>query len=226
MDGGSCTNVANTRVIDKLKLPTIAHAKPYKLQWLSEEGEILVNKQVHISFSIGKCQDEVLCDVVPMEATHILLGRLWQFHRNVQHDGLTNRMSFTYQGRKVILKPLTPKEILEDHLIMKSKRGEEKQKVKHNCLISHKEIFKVIENKDPIFCVFPSQCLTSTPVLRSSKLDSLLEEFQDVFQDPSKGLPPLRGIEHQIDFIPRASLPNRPTYRTNSMEIQEIQRQV
>ncbi|XP_052728162.1 uncharacterized protein LOC108321011 [Vigna angularis] len=139
IDGGSCTNVASTRVVEKLKLPTIAHAKPYKLQWLSEEGEILVNKQVHISFSIGKYQDEVLCDVVPMEATHILLGRPWQFDRNVQHDGLTNRMTFTYQERKVILKPLTPKEIHEVHLIMKSKRGEEKEKVKNNLLISHKE---------------------------------------------------------------------------------------
>ena len=40
----------------------------YKLQWLSEVGEIVVNKQVLIHFSIGKYKDEVLCDVVPMEA--------------------------------------------------------------------------------------------------------------------------------------------------------------
>ena len=61
--------------LDKLGLPTISHAKPYKFQWLSEEGEIIVNKQVLIVFSIGKYKDEVLCDVVPMKATHILLGR-------------------------------------------------------------------------------------------------------------------------------------------------------
>jgi len=53
---------------------TISHTKPYKLQWLSTEGEIMVNKQVLINFSIGKYKDEVLCDVVPMEATHVLLG--------------------------------------------------------------------------------------------------------------------------------------------------------
>ena len=32
IDGGSCTNVASTRVVEKLALPTISHTKPYKLQ--------------------------------------------------------------------------------------------------------------------------------------------------------------------------------------------------
>jgi len=40
------------------------------------------------------------------------------------------------------------------------------------------------------------------------------------------GLPPIRGIEHQIDPIPGASLPNRAPYRTNPEETKEIQRQV
>ena len=65
VEGGSCAIVASTRVVDKLGLPTISHTKPYKLQWLSEVGEIVVNKQVLIHFSIGKYKDEVLCDVMP-----------------------------------------------------------------------------------------------------------------------------------------------------------------
>ena len=39
-------------------------------------------------------------------------------------------------------------------------------------------------------------------------------------------MPPLRGIEHQIDFIPGAVIPNRPAYRANPEETKEIQRQV
>ena len=122
VDGGSCANVASTRVVDKLGLPTISHAKPYKLQWLSEVGEIVVNKQVLIRFSIGKYKDEVLFDIVPMEATHILLGRPWEFDRKVFHDGFTNKLSFDFHGHKVILKSLSPKEVHEDQLKMKQKR--------------------------------------------------------------------------------------------------------
>ncbi|PON38021.1 LOW QUALITY PROTEIN: hypothetical protein TorRG33x02_346040 [Trema orientale] len=50
-------------------------------------------------------------------------------------------------------------------------------------------------------------------------LDIFLEEVPN-------GLPPLRRIEHQIDFIPRASIPNRPAYRSNPEETKELQRQV
>ncbi|RDX72869.1 hypothetical protein CR513_47597, partial [Mucuna pruriens] len=59
------------------------------------------------------------------------------------------------------------------------------------------------------------------------EVDSLLQEVTDVFPDEvPHGLPPLRGIEHQIDLILGCPIPNRPIYRTNPKEIKEIQKQV
>jgi len=37
IDGRSCANMASTRVLEKMGLPTIFHTKPYKLQWLSDD---------------------------------------------------------------------------------------------------------------------------------------------------------------------------------------------
>jgi hypothetical protein len=38
---------------------------------------------------------------------------------------------------------------------------------------------------------------------------SLLQEFDDVFpEDIPNGLPPLKEIKHQIDFVSRAVIPN------------------
>ncbi|RVW85617.1 Transposon Ty3-G Gag-Pol polyprotein [Vitis vinifera] len=52
-------------------------------------------------------------------------------------------------------------------------------------------------------------------------------EYEDVFpNDVPSGLPPIRGIEHQIDFVPGATIPNRPVYRSNPDETKELQRQV
>ncbi|WVZ58347.1 hypothetical protein U9M48_008626 [Paspalum notatum var. saurae] len=54
-----------------------------------------------------------------------------------------------------------------------------------------------------------------------------VKKYVDVFPaEIPPGLPSIRGIEHQIDLIPRASLPNRAAYRTNPEETKEIQRQV
>jgi hypothetical protein len=58
-------------------------------------------------------------------------------------------------------------------------------------------------------------------------VSNVLQEFSNVFpEEVPAGLPPLRGIEHQIDLIPGASLPNRAPYRTNPDETKEIQKQV
>ncbi|KAA3487402.1 Transposon Ty3-I Gag-Pol polyprotein [Gossypium australe] len=117
IDEGSCTNVASTLMVEKLALPTTKHSSPYKLQWLNEGVELKVTKQALVPFSIRKYQDEVLCDVVPMHAGHLLLGRPWQFDRRVKHDGFANQYTFKYQGRNVTLAHLSPRQVLEDQLI-------------------------------------------------------------------------------------------------------------
>ena len=48
---------------------------------------------------------------------------------------------------------------------------------------------------------------------------ALLQDYKDVFpEEMPLGLPPIRGIEHQIDFLPSATIPNRPGYRSNPEE--------
>ena len=77
--------------------------------------------------------------------------------------------------------------------------------------ISSHAVNKVIGSHNPIFLAIPRPFVLEKVVDSPNCLDNLVEEFHDVFQDPPKGLPPLREIEHQIDLIPGASLPNCPT---------------
>lgn len=117
-------------MVDKLGLRTTPYPRPYKFQRLSEDGELVVNKQVLVNFSIGKYHDEVLCDVVPMEDDNIFLGRPWQFDWIVNRDGLTNKFMFVNKNLKITLVPLSPREVYEDQIKLRVKRDEERKVLK------------------------------------------------------------------------------------------------
>nr|KYP43669.1 hypothetical protein KK1_034897 [Cajanus cajan] len=127
VDSGSWCNCCSTRMVEKLGLTTTPHPKPYQLHWLNDDGDMVVNQQVEVEFSIGNYQDKVKCDVVPMEACHILLGRPWQFDKQTHHDGFSNKINFTHKGKKFVLHPLTPSQVVEDQVLMKTKRVQEKR---------------------------------------------------------------------------------------------------
>jgi hypothetical protein len=75
IDGGSYNNLASSEMVEKLALSTKPHPHPYHIQWLNNSGKAKVTTLVQISFAIESYHDVVECNVVPMQACHILLSR-------------------------------------------------------------------------------------------------------------------------------------------------------
>jgi hypothetical protein len=98
IDRGSCNNLASTMLVKKLSLPTRKLSNPYHIQWLNNGGKIRVSRSVRVPFSIGAYSDYVDCDVVPMEACSLLLGRPWQYDTNSLHHGRSNHYSLMFKG--------------------------------------------------------------------------------------------------------------------------------
>ena len=112
IDSDSCANVVSLSMIEKLNLQTSVHPHPYNIQWLNQSKGLQVNSRCLISFSIGKnYNDELWFDVIPMDAGHMLLGRPWLFDRKVTNYGYLNTYSFTKNGKKITLTPLSPSQI-------------------------------------------------------------------------------------------------------------------
>ena len=118
---------------------------------------------------------------------------------------------------------------------LERKKSEQKKsetlEVRESYLATKSEVKRLFRAKQSLYILFCKNQILTTNTFDDfevpSSVKTLLQDFQDMFPpNVPSGLPPLRGIEHQIDLIPGASLPNRPAYRSNPQETKEIQRQV
>jgi hypothetical protein len=125
INSGSCNNLASTTLVEKLSLSTRKLSNPYHTQWLNDGGKIRVSRSVRVAFSIGAYSDYVDCDVVPMEACSLLLGRPWQYDTDSLHHGRSNHYSLMFKGQKIIIHPMTPKQIVQDDLARAVKTAKE-----------------------------------------------------------------------------------------------------
>ena len=183
---------------------------------------------MRIIFSIGSYKDVVECDVVPMQACHILLGRPWQFDRDSMHHGRSNQYSFLFHDKSIVLHPMSPEAIVQDEVARARKnKSEDHAKSENNnnaksvfdkkneialkgkCLLATKsDLNELISSTIVAYAVVCKDALISLHDMQHSlppAVANILQEYSDVF--PSEippGLPPLRGIEHQIDLIPGA----------------------
>jgi hypothetical protein len=77
IDNGRTDNLASTEMVEKLELETISHLTLYKVSWLQKGYQVTVTKQCLVEFKIGGYRDVILCDVIPIDVCHVLLGRPW-----------------------------------------------------------------------------------------------------------------------------------------------------
>ena len=75
INSGSCENIISREAVKLLGLPVEKHPNTYAIGWIKVAEKIEVKERCKVSFSIGKYQDEVYCDVIDMDACQLLFGR-------------------------------------------------------------------------------------------------------------------------------------------------------
>ncbi|XP_074298798.1 uncharacterized protein LOC141629739 [Silene latifolia] len=91
-------------------------------------------------------------------------------------------------------------------------------------LINEAEMLQELKGYDNVYALVAKDVVFGQNVSLPKEVQELLQSYEDVLPNelPS-GLPPLRGIEHQIDFIPGATLPNKAAYISDPKATQELQ---
>jgi hypothetical protein len=136
--------------------------------------------------------------------------------------------------KKIVLLPMTPETILCDDVAKAAKAKSESNKnvksagakkdeirLKEHCLLATKsDIIELIASTSVAYALVCKDALISIHDMEHSlslAAANVLHDMEHSSEIPA-GLPPIRGIEHQIDLIPDASLPNRVPYRINPEE--------
>lgn len=152
-----------------------------------------------------------------MDACHLLLGLPWEFDRRVIHDGFLNTYKFKFNDRTFILKPTVPAMIISSTSATKTPV----------LLLRPAEVKEALRTADQFVILLAVLSLTFDGHEIPDTFKPLLSAFADVFHaDLPTQHPPLHDIQHRINLLPDAALPNRSHYRMSPAEHEELRRQV
>ena len=99
VDNDSQKNLISAEVVKILGLSTRPHPQPYKINWLSQGRGIRNTQQCLLQYGIKPFQDEVLCDVAPLEVCDVLLGQPYMWKRHAVYESRSRSVIVTLGGQ-------------------------------------------------------------------------------------------------------------------------------
>ncbi|KAF7844110.1 putative mitochondrial protein [Senna tora] len=159
LDGGSSRNVVSTSGVATLGLKTKPHPEPFRVTWV-DKTSLLVTRQCRVPIQLGEYQEVVLCDVLPMDVSHVLLDRPWLYDHNVISYRRENTHAFKHGEKTILLQPAKPK--IEPKTSLKSKGHKTKDHNLH--LLTHRQFEDESKEIGVMLALVPKICVRITSV--------------------------------------------------------------
>jgi hypothetical protein len=212
-DIGSQANLISEDTVKKLKLETIPHPKPYPLGWICDNAKLQVTRRCKLRFAITtNFIDEVELDVIPLDICGIVLGSPYLYDRKTIFHRHENKYHLFKNGVEYIVRAHTKKMNLSLVNV---------EQMKRLVNASKNFVLLMIKPKDDI----ENKVFQGCDAKLKSDLYEVVNQYDEMFHEP-KGLPPKRGIQHEIQLQQDCPLPNIGMYRMSVMENAEIKKQI
>jgi hypothetical protein len=210
-DSGSQANLISEETVKKLKLETSPHPKPYPLGWICDNAKLQVTRKCKLRFAItANFVDEVELDVIPLDICGIVLGSPYLYDRKAIFYRQENKYHLFKDNVEYVVRAHTKKMNLS---VINA--GQMKRLVN----ASKNFVLLMIKPKNDV----ENEAFEGCDSKLKSSLYEVVNQYDDMFKEP-KGLPPKRGIQHEIQLQQDCPLPNIGMYRMSVMENTEIKK--
>ena len=226
VDSGASANFVAAPVLEKLKLSW--RKKSHEDQVKLADGTVLASDRLAtIPFSVSSYKDTDHFHILPQLAGFdMVLGMDWLSRINPKMDWRSGIAHFDFGSHSHVLVPV---------------QHTEAQRLASTLFISAMDVAKALKGgEDQVFLVTirsleeaPEPEPAATPASAASefhtRLEGLLKKYEDIVPtDPDfvPPYPPARNVDHAIDILPGSVPPNKPVYRMNPAELEELKKQL
>ncbi|KAJ1699965.1 hypothetical protein LUZ63_008477 [Rhynchospora breviuscula] len=206
VDSGSTHSFVNPEVIKSLQLP-VSQTNPMVVVVANGGKMVTDTKCESLQFSIQGYEFTKDVRLLSVQGYDMILGLDWLMSLGpMSIDWSKGRLEFNNNGQEV---KLQVKSEIAEVKIMEGKLNVAREVGRgSDLLIAH------------LFMVDEQQHVTGAI---HSKLKKVIEEYSSVFEEPM-GLPPKRGVDHNIPLLPEAQPINLRPYRYSYFQKLEIEK--
>jgi hypothetical protein len=161
-------------------------------------------------------QNELLCDVYPLEVCDVLLGQPYLWKRHVVYESRPCSVIITLNRKLYSIPEAVPPSAI--FLISANQCRK---------VISQmgKFVFFVIHSQNERKILATSRVSVADLSTQQKQVDKVVEEYSDIFSSPT-GVPLHYQVKHPINLTPDTMLPNGPVYRRSLLENEEMKQQI
>ena len=232
IDSGAQGLFMSSRVLDQVNLQTVEKTSPDSVR-LADGRSISSTHVARARFQLGTSRDIETFHILDLPEFDLILGKPWLRRINPRINWKKGTVTFRQEGRHVKLVPVYGKteEVRSmAGLLMNSMEFRQAVKEGYETYLLH---LRQVETADGVR--IDSEVDTTDPTKQSQDaerqkiIQKILQKFEDVCpSDPDwkPPFPPERPVDHKIELVPGAKMPNRPIYRMSQPELEELRRQL
>ena len=211
VDSGSTGDFVGEEFVQRNRLVSRCYESP-KTVWLADGKEHTIRNYIESMVKLGNLAEKVELAVIPLAGYDVIFGIPWLKRHSPVIDWNTSTVKVTINGGLCEL----PQHIDRSTPVVE--------------LVSRLQVVRDVQKGDQTYLAIVRQLdnvSSNDKTVLDDEATNIVNEFKDVFPDePPKGLPPKRTVDHRIELEPGQQPPSRPTYRMSQPEMDELKKQL